>query len=81
MKTASKILLKMNEIEKTKPLALLYESDARHTWPDRWLDLKNFIQSFLKFQEVYCSQCGGEFGPRDSGYSHCKDHQKERHGN
>jgi hypothetical protein len=27
------------------------------------------------FTKVYCSQCGGEFGPRDSGYSHCSDHR------
>lgn len=27
-----------------------------------------------KFKKVFCSQCGGEFGPRDSGYSECKDH-------
>ena len=31
----------------------------------------------FKFQKVYCSQCGKEFGPRDSGYSHCEDHRKE----
>jgi hypothetical protein len=30
-----------------------------------------------KFQTVHCSQCGGEFGPRDSGYSHCADHVVE----
>jgi hypothetical protein len=27
-----------------------------------------------RFQETFCSQCGGSFGPRDDGYSHCKDH-------
>jgi len=27
-----------------------------------------------KFEKTYCSQCGGEFGPGDSGYSHCSDH-------
>lgn len=27
-----------------------------------------------KFQVTYCSQCGGEFGPGNSGYSHCADH-------
>jgi hypothetical protein len=30
-----------------------------------------------QFDKVYCSQCGGEFGPRDSGYSHCSDHRRE----
>lgn len=27
-----------------------------------------------KFQNVSCSQCGEEFGPGDSGFSHCSDH-------
>ncbi len=27
-----------------------------------------------KFQKTFCSQCGGEFGPGESGYSHCQDH-------
>ena len=31
-----------------------------------------------KYNKVYCSQCGGEFGPRNSGYSHCSDHIKEQ---
>ena len=26
------------------------------------------------FKKVYCSQCGGEFGPGKHGYSHCADH-------
>lgn len=36
-----------------------------------------------RFPKTYCSQCGREFGPGDSGYSHCKDHRmargRERH--
>jgi hypothetical protein len=28
-----------------------------------------------KFNETYCSQCGGAFGPGDHGYSRC-DHHK-----
>lgn len=27
-----------------------------------------------KFEQTFCSQCGEEFGPGDSGYSHCSDH-------
>ncbi|TAJ89686.1 SLOG family protein [Reyranella sp.] len=27
-----------------------------------------------KFAETYCSQCGGSFGPGDSGFSHCDQH-------
>jgi hypothetical protein len=29
-----------------------------------------------KFSKTYCSQCGGEFGPGNAGYSHCRDHRK-----
>ena len=25
----------------------------------------------MRFQKTFCSQCGGTFGPGDSGYSHC----------
>lgn len=28
-----------------------------------------------RFTKTYCSQCGGEFGPGDHGYSHCQNHQ------
>jgi hypothetical protein len=28
-----------------------------------------------KFPETFCSSCGGEFGPGDSGYSHCDQHK------
>lgn len=31
-----------------------------------------------KFPITHCSQCGGEFGPGDHGYSHCEDHAKRR---
>lgn len=27
-----------------------------------------------KFDITYCSNCGREFGPGNSGFSHCKDH-------
>lgn len=29
----------------------------------------------FRFAKTYCSQCGGEFGPGDEGYSHCSDHR------
>lgn len=35
------------------------------------------VPSAPRFDKTYCSQCGGEFGPGDEGYSHCKDHQRE----
>jgi len=28
-----------------------------------------------KFPVVTCSQCGGEFGPGDHGFSHCENHK------
>lgn len=31
------------------------------------------IHSF-RFLQTYCSQCGGEFGPGNAGFSHCSDH-------
>ena len=27
-----------------------------------------------RFRNVYCSACGGDFGPGDEGFSHCVDH-------
>lgn len=42
------------------------------------------VQAAPKFTTTFCSQCGGEFGPGDSGYSHCVDHdfdeQEKDHG-
>lgn len=31
-----------------------------------------------RFDKVSCSQCGGEFGPGEHGYSHCSDHRAEQ---
>ena len=28
-----------------------------------------------RFNNVTCSQCGGEFGPGDNGFSHCENHK------
>jgi hypothetical protein len=27
-----------------------------------------------RFEKTFCSQCGEEFGPGDSGFSHCDQH-------
>lgn len=32
-----------------------------------------------RFDKTSCSQCGGEFGPGDQGYSHCSDHATAWH--
>ena len=29
-----------------------------------------------KFANVFCSQCGQEFGPGDHGFSHCENHKR-----
>lgn len=34
--------------------------------------------SVPKFEKTFCSQCGGEFGPGEHGYSHCSDHKHPR---
>jgi len=31
-----------------------------------------------RFANVYCSQCGADFGPGDHGYSHCEKHRGRR---
>lgn len=31
-----------------------------------------------RFARTYCSQCGGEFGPGEAGYSRCNDHTPGR---
>lgn len=31
-----------------------------------------------RFEKTFCSQCGGEFGPGDHGYSHCDQHRPEK---
>ena len=62
MKTASQILKEMERLE----------SDANMTQP--WVRLKMFVESFCQFRNTFCSQCGKEFGPGDSGFSHCENH-------
>lgn len=32
------------------------------------------LKPAYRFQQVYCSQCGGSFGPGNAGFSHCSDH-------
>ena len=29
-----------------------------------------------KFENVFCSQCGNDFGPGDHGFSSCKSHRE-----
>lgn len=32
------------------------------------------VGSQPRFERVFCSQCGGSFGPGNQGFSHCADH-------
>jgi hypothetical protein len=32
-------------------------------------------ESSPRYAETFCSQCGGAFGPGDSGFSHCEHHK------
>lgn len=32
--------------------------------------------SAFRFPNVSCSQCGSDFGPGDSGFSSCREHQR-----
>ncbi len=32
-----------------------------------------------KFLNVFCSQCGQEFGPGDHGFSHCANHKRHNY--
>ncbi|PHR99250.1 MAG: hypothetical protein COA78_25235 [Blastopirellula sp.] len=62
---------------------LTYDSiEESKDYPNEWIPWKNgephpsFVLSIDKprFKEVWCSQCGKDFGSGDSGYSHCADH-------
>jgi len=45
--------------------------------PDRVVPVAKGKARKPKFDKVWCSECGCEFGPRDSGYSKCSDHIAE----
>lgn len=50
-------------------------------WPtDTWLQKRLVFlkKKSPKFETIFCSQCGQEFGPGDHGYSHCRDHRHDR---
>jgi hypothetical protein len=40
------------------------------------LDYEQRMAAEPKFAETYCSQCGQNLGPGDSGVSHCRDHMR-----
>lgn len=54
--------------------------EAAATWAENVLETglgESAVDAPTKprFDKTYCSQCGGTFGPGNSGFSHCKDHQ------
>lgn len=34
------------------------------------------MNDLVKYEKTFCSQCGGEFGPGEHGFSSCADHMK-----
>jgi hypothetical protein len=40
------------------------------------LDYEQRMAAQPKFPETYCSQCGQNLGPGDSGVSDCRDHDR-----
>lgn len=55
--------------------------DFEAAWPGRSERARSVVEKATgvhkpRFENTFCSQCGGEFGPGDSGYSHCADHRK-----
>ncbi len=57
-------------------------SDWQPTKAKAWEDAASKLPTPIptpspaRFQNVYCSQCGEEFGPGNEGYSHCEDHEE-----
>jgi len=69
---------------KEKALALeLFDANENLQPQMRELAKEHFLWSLAserpRFAEVSCSQCGGTFGPGDSGFSHCEDHRGHLH--
>ena len=49
-------------------------------YPEEWEEIVNDLRAEAedktpRFDMVYCSHCGGAFGPGDNGYSHCEGHE------
>ena len=44
-----------------------------------WAPPQSVVHQIVKprFQVTYCSQCGEQFGPGNSVYSHCSDHRDQ----
>jgi hypothetical protein len=58
------------------------EDDMIARWDSRYESAENdkpmVDGNKPKFKKTYCSQCGGEFGPGNSGYSSCKEHSPKK---
>ncbi len=51
---------------------------GEHGYDESEMRLEITKRAEPKFPKTHCSQCGGEFGPGDHGYSHCEDHRADR---
>lgn len=67
----------------SKPLAWIYEDELPRGYPYDAMFQHSEVREGVRmfpvfaaplFDKTSCSQCGGEFGPGDQGYSHCSDH-------
>ncbi len=54
-----------------------WEPESDHGKRERAADRVHWLNGGRRFDRTHCSQCGGEFGPGDEGYSRCADHAKE----
>lgn len=56
---------------------------VEHDWPEyepTWAAIAKRVDGkdrndMPMFSNVYCSNCGREFGPGDHGFSHCENHK------
>jgi hypothetical protein len=49
-----------------------------HSWgivPWKFAEEALAKSGHYRFDKTFCSQCGGEFGPANNGYSDCKSHE------
>lgn len=68
---ASELRKKLTEWEDTRPLTEHEKSMIDRAW-------EKHKAATPRFNETFCSQCGGAFGPGNHGYSHCDSHKGER---
>jgi len=68
---AGELRKKLIEWEDTRPLTEHESSMIDDAW-------EKHKASAPRFNETFCSNCGGGFGPGDHGFSHCESHAGKR---